>query len=262
MRIADGDLSQRISAADTESELGRLASVLNSTFARLEAAFAQQARFASDASHELRTPVAVILSQTQTALSRERSSSEYREALEACERAARRMKALTESLLELARLDAGQEPLRKERFDLKGTVADCVELLRPLAAERGLRIHCDVPSMECVGDAERIGQVVTNLLTNAIHFNRDQGEVRLSAQSESGAVLLTVTDTGQGIPAEDIPHLFERFYRVDKSRSRVQGRNGLGLAICKAIVEAQGGTIELTSQIGVGSTFTVRLPLK
>ena len=135
-------------------------------------------------------------------------------------------------------------------------------MLRPLAAERGIQIHCDVPPIECLGDAERIGQVVTNLLTNAIHFNRDQGEVRLSARAENGAVLLTVADTGQGIPAEDIPHLFERFYRVDKSRSRIQGRNGLGLAICKAIVDAHGGTIEVSSQPGVGSTFTVRLPLK
>ena len=118
VKIAGGDLSQRINAADTDSELGRLAGVLNSTFARLEAAFAQQARFTSDASHELRTPVSVILSQTQTALSRERTSPEYREALEACQRAARRMKTLTESLLELARLDAGQEPMKRERFDL------------------------------------------------------------------------------------------------------------------------------------------------
>ena len=209
VRIADGDLSQRISAAD----------------------------------------------------SREPSSVEYREALEVCQRAARRMKALTESLLELARLDAGQKPIKRERFDLAGVVRDCVELLRPLAAERGIQIHCDVPPMECLGDAERIGQVVTNLLTNAIHFNRDQGEVRLSARAENGGVLLTVADTGQGIPAEDIPHLFERFYRVDKSRSRIQGRNGLGLAICKAIVDAHGGTIDVTSQAGVGSTFTVRLPL-
>jgi heavy metal sensor kinase len=262
VRIADGDLSQRISAADTESELGRLAGVLNSTFARLEAAFAQQARFTSDASHELRTPVSVILTQTQTALSRERSSVEYREALEACQRAARRMKALTESLLALARLDAGQEPIKRECFDLFCLAHECIELVRPLAAERRLQIHCDVPPMECVGDAERIGQVVTNLLTNAIHFNRDQGEVRLTARAESGAVLLTVADTGQGIPAEDIPHLFERFYRVDKSRSRIQGRNGLGLAICKAIVDAHGGSIQVASQAGVGSTFTVRLPLK
>ena len=262
VRIADGDLSQRISATDTESELGRLAGVLNSTFARLEAAFAQQARFTSDASHELRTPVSVMLTQTQTALSRERSGAEYREALEACQRAARRMKSLTESLLELARLDAGQDPIKRESFDLPGTVRECVELLRPLAAERGIQVHCDIPPLECFGDAERIGQVVTNLITNAIDFNRDQGEVHLSARVENGSILLTVADTGQGIPAEDIPHLFERFYRVDKSRSRIQGRNGLGLAICKTIIEAHSGTIQVASQPGVGSTFTVRLPLK
>jgi two-component system, OmpR family, sensor kinase len=261
VRIADGDLSQRISAADTDSELGRLAGVLNSTFARLEAAFAQQARFTSDASHELRTPVSVILSQTQTALSRERSSPEYKEALEACQRAARRMKALTESLLELARLDAGQAPMKKQRFDLPAAIKDWTDLLRPLAAERGIQIHCDVPPMECLGDAERLGQVMTNLLTNAIHFNREQGEIRLSARVENETIVLTVADTGQGIPAEDIPHLFERFYRVDKSRSRIQGRNGLGLAICKAIVDAHGGTLQVASQTGVGTTFTVSLPL-
>src|SRR5204863_3265733 len=113
-KIAAGDLSQRISAADAENELGRLASVLNSTFARLEAAFAQQARFTADASHELRTPVSVILTQTQTALSRPRTEAEYREALEACQRAAQRMRKLTNSLLELARLDAGQDTVKAE----------------------------------------------------------------------------------------------------------------------------------------------------
>jgi len=260
VKIAGGDLAQRINAADTDSELGRLAGVLNSTFARLEAAFAQQTRFTSDASHELRTPVSVILSQTQTALSRERPSAEYREALEACERAARRMRKLTESLLELARLDAGQEPIKREAFDLSRVVRECVEMVRPLAAERGIQMQSDMPPLECLGDAERLGQVVTNLLTNAIHFNRDRGEVRLSARAESDAVVLTVADTGQGIPAEDIPHLFERFYRVDKSRSRIQGRSGLGLAICKAIIDAHGGSIEVSSQPGAGSTFTVRLP--
>jgi heavy metal sensor kinase len=262
VKIAAGDFAQRINAADTDSELGRLAGVLNSTFARLEAAFAQQAQFTSDASHELRTPVSVILTQTQTALSRERPSSEYREALEACERAARRMRNLTESLLQLARLDAGQEPMKQEHFDLSRIVRECVEMVRPLAAERGIRIQDDVSSQECLGDAERIGQVVTNLLTNAIHFNRDQGEVRVSAHAEGDALFLAVADTGQGIPAEDIPHLFERFYRVDKSRSRIQGRNGLGLAICKAIIDAHGGSIGVSSQPGAGSTFTVKLPLR
>jgi two-component system, OmpR family, sensor kinase len=262
VKIAAGDLSQRINAADTDSELGRLAGVLNSTFARLEAAFTQQARFTSDASHELRTPVAVILTQTQTALSRERTSPEYREALEACQRAARRMKTLTESLLELARLDAGQEPMKRDCFDVPRVARECVEMLRPLAATRGIQIHCNIPPLECLGDAGRIGQVLTNLLANAIHFNRDQGEVHLSALAENGTVFLTVADTGQGIPAEDIPHLFERFYRADKSRSRIQGRNGLGLAICKAIIDAHSGGIEVSSQPNIGTTVTVKLPLK
>ncbi|HZR19342.1 MAG TPA: ATP-binding protein [Verrucomicrobiae bacterium] len=260
VKIAGGDLSQRINASDTESELGRLAGVLNSTFARLEAAFANQVRFTADASHELRTPVSVILSQTQTALSRERGAAEYRETLEACQRAAQRMRKLIESLLALARLDAGQEPMKQECFDLARVVRDCVELVRPLAAERSLELRCDLPQVQCTGDPERLGQVVTNLLSNAIHFNRDRGEVRVTARSDNGTAILSVTDTGTGIPPEDLPHIFERFYRVDKARSRIQGKTGLGLAICKAIVEAHSGTIQVSSQLGVGSTFEVRLP--
>jgi two-component system OmpR family sensor kinase len=260
LKIAGGDLSQRINAADTDSELGRLAAVLNSTFARLEAAFSHQSRFTSDASHELRTPVSVILTQTQTALSRERTGREYRDALEACQRAANRMRRLTESLLELARLDAGQEPMKHERFDLSRVARECVELVRPLADERGLQIQCEFPTVECVGDPERIAQVATNLLSNAIHFNHERGEVKISTQADNGSVVLTVADSGVGIPDEDLPHIFERFYRVDKSRSRIQGRTGLGLAICKAIVDAHSGTVNVSSQPGHGSTFTVKLP--
>jgi heavy metal sensor kinase len=259
VKIAGGDLSHRINASDTESELGRLAGVLNSTFARLEAAFANQVRFTADASHELRTPVSVILSQTQTALSRQRGAAEYRETLEACQRAAQRMRKLIESLLELARLDGGQEPMKYERFDLSRVARDCVELVRPLAAERNVEIRCELPAVECVGDAERVGQVVTNLVSNAIHFNREGGEVSLQTRAENGTVFLRVSDTGVGIPNEDVAHIFERFYRVDKSRSRIQGKTGLGLAICKAIVEAHSGAIDVTSQPG-GSTFEVRLP--
>lgn len=261
VKIAGGDLSQRINASDTESELGRLAGVLNSTFARLEAAFANQVRFTADASHELRTPVSVILSQTQTALSRERGAAEYRETLQACQRAAQRMRKLIESLLELARLDAGQEQMKQERFDLSRVVRDCVELVRPLATERGVQIHCALAEVFCMGDAERLGQVVTNLLSNAIHFNGEKGEVQVAAQAQNGTALLTVNDTGVGIPPEDLPHIFERFYRVDKSRSRIQGKTGLGLAICKAIVEAHSGSIQVISRPGEGSRFEVRLPV-
>jgi two-component system OmpR family sensor kinase len=261
VKIAGGDLSQRINASDTESELGRLAGVLNSTFARLEAAFANQVRFTADASHELRTPVSVILSQTQTALSRERGAAEYRETLEACQRAAQRMRKLIESLLELARLDAGQELMKREPFDLSRVARESVELVRPLATERGMQIHCELPPVDCIGDAERMGQVVTNLLSNAIHFNREKGEVSVVARAENGTAFLTVADSGVGIPPEDLRHIFERFYRVDKSRSRIQGKTGLGLAICKAIVEAHSGSIEVTSQPGGGSKFEVRLPV-
>jgi len=258
VKISAGDLSQRINIAEAESELGQLASVLNSTFARLEAAFAQQQQFTSDAAHELRTPVSVMLTQTQTALTRERSAPEYRETVEACQRAAQRMRRLIESLLELARLDAGQEPMKRLRFDLSRTARDCVELIRPLADERGMKIHCELPTLECHGDVERLAQVITNLLANAIQYNKANGEVRISTRLQDGTIILTVSDTGQGIPVADLPHVFERFYRADQSRS--SGQTGLGLAISKAIVEAHGGTIEISSQPHAGTTFTIRLP--
>jgi len=261
VKIAAGDLSQRINVADTDNELGRLAGVLNSTFARLEAAFAQQGRFTADAAHELRTPVTVILTQVQTALKQERAAAEYRATVEACQRAAQRMRGLLESLLELARLDAGQEPMRTRRFDLARTVSDCVELVQPLAAERGIKIQSELPALEIVGDPGRLAQVFTNLLSNAIHYNKDHGEIRVSVQRRDGAALVTVADTGEGISEQDLPHVFERFFRADKSRSSAAGRNGLGLAISKAIVTAHGGGIEVESKPGAGATFTVRLPL-
>ena len=260
VKISAGDLSQRINIGETESELGRLASVLNSTFARLDAAFVQQQQFTSDAAHELRTPVSVMLTQTQTALNRERSAEQYRETVESCQRAAQRMRRLIESLLELARLDAGQQSMKQMRFDLGQTARDCAELLKPLADERSVKIICDVPQLDCVGDPERLAQVITNLLTNAIHYNTEDGEVRIGGASENGITLLTMSDTGMGIAAEDLPRVFDRFYRAEASRS--SGNAGLGLAISKAIVEAHGGTIEAASELGKGATFTLRLPVR
>ena len=134
-----------------------------------------------------------------------------------------------------------------------------VERIRPLAQERGIKIHCDFAPAQTKGDADRLGQVITNLLTNAIHYNKTNGEIRVGTRGENGVAIVTIADTGQGIAAEDLPHIFERFYRSDKSRSRAAGRSGLGLAISKAIVDAHGGTIEATSQPGAGTTFTVRL---
>jgi heavy metal sensor kinase len=246
--------------AEAESELGQLAAVLNSTFARLETAFAQQKQFTADAAHELRTPVSVILTQTQTTLTRERTAAEYRETIEACQRSAQRMRRLIESLLELARLDAGQEPLKRMPFDLSQMVREGIESIRPLADERGVKILPELGTLEITGDSERLAQVIANLLTNAIQYNPSGGEVRLKLESRPGLAVLTVADTGPGISNEDLPHVFERFYRGDKSRTTSNGNAGLGLAIAKAIVEAHGGTIEVASQTGTGTTFTVRLP--
>jgi two-component system, OmpR family, sensor kinase len=260
VKISAGDLSQRINAADTDNELGRLAAVLNSTFARLESSFAQQQQFTSDAAHELRTPVSVMLTQTQTSLNRERSAPEYRDTVETCQRAAQRMRRLIESLLELSRLDAGQESMKRMPFDLARATADCVEHVRPLAANRGITIKTDLPATECRGDSERLSQVITNLLTNAIHYNHENGEVRVAARTENGFAVVTVSDTGPGIAPEHLPHIFERFYRADPARTTSQGRTGLGLAISKSIVEAHGGTLDVTSQPGSGAKFTMRIP--
>jgi len=260
VKISAGDLSQRINVAEAESELGQLAAVLNSTFARLESAFAQQKQFASDAAHELRTPVAVILTQTQTALNRERDAASYKETLEACQRAAQRMRKLISALLELARLDAGQTKLKLDPFDFSKTVDECIELIRPIADEHNIKITSRLEPLEITGDAGRLAQVVTNLLTNAIKYNKPGGDARVKLESQNGLAVLSVADTGNGIFAEDLPHVFKRFYRGDKSRTGANS-SGLGLAICKAIVEAHGGTIEVSSTEDVGTTFRVKLPI-
>ncbi len=259
-RISAGNLSERISLSDTASELGRLAGVLNSTFARLESAFSQQRQFTADASHELRTPLAVIISEAQTTLARERNSAEYRETIEACLDAAQQMRRLTESLLELARLDAGQESVRREPVPLAELTHDCLELVRPLASQQGLDIETSLEPALTSGDPDRLRQVIINLLGNAIQYNKPSGKIRVTTRSRQERVELEVSDTGQGISSDDLPHVFERFYRADKARSRGDGHSGLGLAISKAIVDAHGGTIQAVSELAHGTTFTVVLP--
>jgi heavy metal sensor kinase len=260
VKISAGDLSQRINVGEAESELGQLATVLNSTFARLETAFTQQQQFTSDAAHELRTPVSVILTQTQTSLNREREAADYKQTVEACQRAAQRMRKLIESLLALARFDAGQEVLKRLPFDFSKTISDCAELVQPLASKRDVKIIAQIPPLEITGDSERLAQVVTNLLTNAIQYNKPGGEVRVKLESQNSLAVLTVADTGPGIAAENLPRVFGRFFRADASRTGA-GNAGLGLAISKAIVEAHGGTIEAASKVGTETTFVVRLPI-
>jgi two-component system, OmpR family, sensor kinase len=261
-RISTGDLTQRIQTADTSSELGQLASVLNETFARLQASFDRQAQFTADASHELRTPVSVVLTQTQSALHRERSGAEYRESLAACQRAAQRMRRLTESLLTLARLDTGEATAIREPCELDRLAREATEPLRPIAEEQKVTLEVESTPTRCEGNAEQLGRVVTNLVSNAICYNRPGGSVRVKVAAEPGAAVLTVTDTGQGIAPEHLPHLFERFYRADDSRNRRNGGGaGLGLAICKAIADAHHAALGVTSTQGQGSTFTLRIPV-
>lgn len=257
-RIAGGDLAERIDAVDPRGELGQLAAVLNSTFDRLEAAFARQTQFTSDASHELRTPLSVMISEAQTALARERSGAEYREALQECLEAGRRMSGLTSALLELARIDGGSD--EPQRFDLAELAAGTLEALQPKLDERGIRSEALLEPAEILADPVGAGIVVSNLVVNAAHYNRPDGTIRVTTGRENGFVMLRVEDTGIGIREEDLPHVFDRFYRADKVRSRAEGRHGLGLAICREIANRQGATIEVSSEWGIGSTFTVRWP--
>ena len=258
--ISVRNLSERIDVREIDTELEELATVLNRTFDRLQAAFEQQSRFTADASHELRTPLSAILMSTELALSRQRSPEEYRTALEACRRASQRMKSLIECLLALARFDSGNSALDPRELDLEPVAQECVDLMRPLANERRISINRTSVPTTVRGDHDRIAQVLTNLLSNAIRYNRDGGEVKLGVAAENGHAVITVTDTGIGIAVEELPHIFERFYRADKSRSRPDGGSGLGLSICKTIVDAHGGTITARSELDRGTTIEVRLP--
>ncbi|MDB6053266.1 MAG: hypothetical protein JWN25_789 [Verrucomicrobiales bacterium] len=257
--IADGNLGQRINVVDTENELGRLATVLNSTFGRLESSFARQTRFTADASHELRTPLSVILSQTQLSLSRVRSAEEYQATLESCQRAGQRMRVLIEKLLQLARIDSGLE-LQRVTVNLADICSDSIDLVRPLAAEKQVSLTSSFSPTLVLGDPVQISQVVMNLLANAIYYNNAGGIVVLTTSSEENFSVISVKDTGPGIEPEDLKHIFERFYRVDKSRHSQINHTGLGLAIVTGIVEAHGGTIGVQSEVGKGSTFTVKIP--
>lgn len=259
--ISASRLSERIDVAAVKSELGTLATVLNDAFARLEAAFQQQVRFTADASHELRTPLAVIHTHAQLALSRERSAEDYRQLFETCLRSSNRMKELVDSLLLLAKADAGRLVMNRASLDLSDVVAEYVELTAPLAAKQGITIETQLQSVELSADASMVGEVVTNLLANGIRYSRPGSQIRVAVEAVNSDAVLTVADQGVGIPPESQPRLFERFFRVNGARSRDDGGSGLGLAICKSIVEAHGGTITFRSQVDVGTCFTVRFPL-
>lgn len=261
-RIADGDLSERIQTKDGVSELGQLATVLNDTFERLERSFEHQVRFTADASHEMRTPIAVILAKSQFALSRERSPEKYQECLQTCIESAQHMRSLTDSLLDLAKVDSGEFHLETSEDSPARLVREVMAMIEPLAREKEVTLHSDLTEGMAIIDRGKMKQALLNLLGNAVKYNREGGEVTVGVRFENNDLCLTVRDTGPGIAPDDLPHLFERFYRVDKARTRDgrRGGTGLGLAITKAIVEAHGGKITVESEAGVGTVFEVRLP--
>ena len=260
--IFDGNIGKRIQVEDAQSELGQLETVLNRTFDKLDHAFQQQIRFTADASHELRTPLSVIITQIQLALSRERTPEEYRTTLDTCERAAERMRVLVNSLMELARLDAGELTVARERCDLSRIAQEALDLIQPLARKRSITLQHSFEPLAVQADAMKLGQVLINLMNNAIQHNKEGIELRLSIERNGRSAIIKVSDNGVGIPKESLPHLFDRFYRVDKARTRGQGNSGLGLAISKAIVESHGGAIHVESETGKGATFTIELPLE
>ncbi len=260
-RIATGDLSQRIPLAETDSELGALGEILNDSFGKLEALVARQRQFTADAAHELRTPVSVIRAQCQAALAHERSAPEYREALAACGRASHRMRRLVESLLDLARLDAGDASMQREILDLARAVRDCVELLAHPASDRGVHVEAELNPVSVCGDATRLEQVATNLLGNAIDHSPPNGRIQVAVVQAGDTAEFIVEDEGPGIRPEDLPRVFDRFHRTSDSRSDGAIHAGLGLAITKAIVEAHGGSITVANKEGTGARFRVLLPV-
>lgn len=259
-RIAAGNLNERIEIANTDNELGRLGRVLNDTFDRLSDAIERQKRFTADASHELRTPVTIILSETQRALKREREPEQYREIIGNCRTAAERMRALVESLLVLAKQDLPSGSGTHVTCDLAEITAGVADLLQPLADEHGTSIERELAPAPLSGDPHSLAMVVQNLLSNALVHPPEGGTVRVRTKTTPEGSVLEVSDSGPGIAAEHLPRLFDRFYRADSARGQTNGHSGLGLAIAKSVVESHGGSIEVESSSARGTSFRVTLP--
>jgi heavy metal sensor kinase len=263
--IGSRSLDERLPVGNPRDELGRLATVFNGLLERLERAFTQQRQFVADASHELRTPVAILRAETEVALSRQRSPQEYRESLDVVRGAAVRLGGIVDNLFALARADAGHLRLHRRPLFLEELVADTVRSMRTLARARRITLEfspdTDVP---CSGDDALLRHLVSNLLDNAIKYTPAGGRVSVTLERHDGMCELAVHDTGPGIPDALRSRIFERFVRGDDARARSAGSAttgaGLGLAIARVIAEAHGGTIELTQTGPPGSTFTLRLP--
>ena len=264
-RIGEANLHERLSVQNKEDELGHLASSFNELLDRHDQSFERQRRFVADASHELRTPIAILCGEAEVALSQPaRPAEDYRESLDILRAEAKRLRHIVEDLFTLARADAGQYPLTTSEFYVDELAASCAHSVRTLALAKRITLHCEASKeMPIHADESLVRRMIMNLLDNAIKYTPIGGSVSIECRCEDSQYSLRVRDTGQGIPTELQPRVFERFFRADKVRSRSEsdgGGAGLGLSICRWIAEAHDGRLELTHSDPMGSTFTVILP--
>jgi heavy metal sensor kinase len=254
--VSEHNLSSRLAIPSAPDELQRLTLTVNEMLGRLEAAFKRITQFTADASHELRTPVALVRTAAQLALRRERGDPEYREALGQVLDEATRMTGLIESLMTLARVDSGAETLNFETLDITMLVGEACRRSDPLAEAKRIQLDRTLPAPVFVhADANALQRLFLILIDNAVKYTATGGRIRVEIESKGDHVIVSVRDTGIGIPAEDRALIFDRFYRADKARSREAGGAGLGLSIAKWIADAHYGSISVESTPGEGSTF-------
>jgi two-component system OmpR family sensor kinase len=264
-RIGAENLSERLPVQNARDELGHLAKSFNELLERVDQSFERQRQFMSDASHELRTPAAILRGESEVALSKgERPAEEYRESLTVLHEEAQRLTQIVEDLFTLTRADAGQYPLSPKDFYLDELVADCVHATRSLALAKKITLGAELPEeLPIRADEGLLRRMILNLLDNAIKYTPSGGQVRVSCARAGSEYALRVKDSGPGIPAELQDRVFERFFRVDKARTRTEGDGvgaGLGLSIARWIAEAHCGRLVLTQSDSSGSTFTAFLP--
>lgn len=259
--ITEKRLHERVDSRGVDAELKYLASSFNDTLDRLEKAFQAQRDFLSDASHELRTPTAVIKSTADVTLRRERTIAEYTEAMKTVKDASERMGGLIDRLLKLSRLDAELTKFKNEKVSLKDVLDITLKTISPLAQERDIKVNAEkIEEIVIAGDKDQLIELFLSILDNSIKYNRPNGSVTVSMVRSREWAITRITDTGVGIASEALDKVFDRFYRADLSRGETAG-TGLGLPIAKGVAESHGGRIEVESTVGEGSTFTVYLPL-
>ena len=259
-RIDATALHERLDLDLPDDELGRLARTFDAMLLRIEDAFERQRRFTADAAHEFRTPLAMMRSEIDLALHRPRTAEEYRTALQSLEGDLGRLTTLVTRLLTLARADAGHVVAQRSHVDLAAVVGVILDHYRQPAARANITLVDERAAAVAMADEDLLIQALVNLIDNALVHTPDGGRIAVGCTREPGRVRLWVQDTGRGIPADQQPHVFDRFHRVDTGRARQHGGVGLGLAIVRAIAEGHGGTVELTSEVGRGTRIALVIP--